>query len=113
MRREDKVLVERIRLILATQCAFSEKAMFGGVCFMLNGNICVGTWKGSLLVRVGKDQYEETLKEPYIRPADMSGRIMKGWVLIEPDGFEFEEDLKAWIKRAVIFTRSLPPKKGF
>ena len=111
MRRSDKMLMESIRFILSQRKSFfSERKMFGSVCFMLNGNICVGTWKGSLLVRVGKKKYDETLAEPHTKPADMSGRIMKGWVLVEPEGIEYEDDLKAWINRAVKFSSSLPSK---
>lgn len=111
MRRSDKMLMERIRFILSQRKGFfSERKMFGSVCFMLNGNICVGTWKGSLLVRVGKEKYDEILTEPHTKPADMGDRIMKGWALVEPEGIEYEDDLKAWINKAVKFTSSLPSK---
>ena len=81
---------------------------------MLNGNICVGTWrKESLLVRCDKKKHDEILTEPHTRPANMSGRIVKGWVLIDPEGIEFEEDLTVWINRAIKFTNTLPPKGSF
>ena len=73
---------------------------------MLNGNICVGAWKGSLLVRVGKEKYNETLAKPYTHPSD----IGEGWVLVEQEGIEFEDDLIPWINKAIKFTSSLPPK---
>ena len=111
MRRSDKMLMERIRFILSQRKSFfSERKMFGSVCFMLNGKIFVGTWKGSLLVRVGKEQYDKTLEEPHTKPADMSGQVMRGWVIVEPEGIEYEDDLKIWINRAVRFTSSLPSK---
>ena len=111
MRRSDKMLIERIRFILSQrEDFFSERKMFGSVCFLLNGNICVGTWKGTLLVRVGKEKYNKILAEPHTKPADLSGRIMKGWVLVEQEGIEYEDDLRVWINRAVKFTSSLLSK---
>ncbi len=78
---------------------------------MLNGNICVGTWKkGSLLVRCDKKKHDEILAEPYTSLANMSGRIVKGWVLVDPEGIEFEEDLIVWINKGIKFTSSLPSK---
>ena len=107
----DKLLAENIRLILSKRKeVFSERKMFGSVCFMLNGNICVGTWKGSLLVRCDKKKHDEILKQPHTRPANMSGRIVKGWVVVDPEGIEFEEDLTTWVHRAVEFTSSLSSK---
>ena len=78
---EDEVLIERIRPILRRRKGFSEKRMFGGVCFMINGNMCAGTWKGALIVRLARENHEATLAEPHTKPADMAGRVMKGWAL--------------------------------
>ena len=111
--KSNELLIERIRsILLQRRGMFSEKKMFGSVCFMLNGNICVGAWKGSLLARCDKNKHDETLQEPYTKPADMSGRIMKGWVLVDPEGIEYEEDLTEWINRAIKFTGSLPSKNS-
>lgn len=103
-------LSERIRPILSRWTGVSERKMFGGTCFMLNGNMCVGTWKGSLIVRLGKDHHERTLVEPHTKPADMNGRIMKGWALVEPAGIASEESLVMWVDRAAKYAGSLPPK---
>ena len=84
--------------------------MFGGVCFMINGNMCVGTWNGSLLVRLDKRRHDETLAEPHTEPADMIGRVMKGWALVQPPGIDSEHDLTVWLDRAVEFAGSLPVK---
>ena len=110
--KNNEMLIERIRsILLKRKGLFSEKKMFGSVCFMLNGNICVGTWKkGSLLVRCDKKKHDEILTEPHTMPANMSGRIVKGWVLIDPEGIEYEEELTEWINRAIKFTSSLPSK---
>ena len=109
MQNEDP-LSGRIRQILSGRGKVSERKMFGGVCFMINGNMCVGTWKGSLIVRLDRKNHDETLAEPHTRPADMNGRVMKGWALVEPAGIESENDLTSWLNRAARFADSLPPK---
>lgn len=106
----DEILIERIRAILKRRKGYSETKMFGGVCFKINGNMCVGPWKGSLIVRLHKDQHEQTQAEPYTRLMDVAGRVMKGWALVEPDGIQTDNDLKAWLERAVTFARTLPAK---
>ena len=104
----DEPLNQRIRQILAKRERVSERKMFGGACFMIDGNMCVGTWKGSLIVRLDKKNHDRTLAEPHIRPADMNGRVMKGWALVEPAGIESDNDLTVWVDRAVRFAESLP-----
>ena len=106
----DVALSERIRPILTRRRGVSEKKMFGGICFMVNGNMCVGTWKGSLIVRLDKKNHDETLAEPHTKPADMNGRVMKGWALVQPVGIESENDLTVWVNRAAKFAESLPTK---
>ena len=106
----DKVLSQRIRPILSGWKGVSERKMFGGVCFMINGNMCVGTWKESLIVRFDKNRQDEMLAKLHAKPADMNGRVMKGWVLVEPAGIESENDLRAWVNRAAKFAESLPSK---
>ena len=106
----EEALSERIRPILSQRRGCSEMKMFGGVCFMINGNMCVGTWNGSLIVRVDKKNHDETLAEPHTKPADMSGRIMKGWATVEPAGIESDDDLMVWVERAAEFAGSLPAK---
>ena len=107
---EDEVLIERIRPLLGGRAGFSEKKMFGGVCFLINGNMCLGTWKGSLIVRLGKDRHEETLARPHTRPANITGRVMTGWALVEPAGIRSERDLETWVGEAAAFAASLPAK---
>ena len=77
---------------------------------MINGNMCVGTWKGALIVRTDKAKRDRTLAEPHTSPADLSGRIMKGWALVQPAGIESEHDLTAWVDRAAGHAASLPAK---
>src|SRR5205823_6267432 len=83
-----EALAERIWQTLARRKNVEEKKMFGGVGFLLNGNMLVGVWKDSLIVRLGPDEGEEAHLEPHVREFDITGRPMKGWVLVEPEGVE-------------------------
>ena len=103
-------LAERIRQGLARRKGIEEKKMFGGIGFLLNGNMLVGVWKESLIVRLGPEQGEEALKEPHVKEFDITGRPMKGWVLVEPEGVQHDDQLKGWIQRAVKFVGKLPAK---
>ena len=99
-----------IRGILLLRDGCSERRMFGGVCFMINGNMCAGTSKGSLLVRLDSKRHDETLAEPHTPPAEIAGRIMKGWALVEPGGILSDRDLESWLDPAAEFAGSLPAK---
>ena len=103
-------LAERIRQALAQMRCVTEKKMFGGVGFLLNGNLLVGVWKHSLIVRLGPDEGEAALREPNVKEFDITGRPMKGWVLVEPAGVEDDDQLKDWIERALKFVKALPAK---
>ncbi len=106
----DEAVAERVRARLARRNGLVEKRMFGAVGFVLDGNTCLGVWKDSLIVRVGRDAYEAALGEPGAGEFDVTGRPMRGWVLVAPAGFADEGDLVKWIALAVDFTRTLPPK---
>ena len=110
MTEDDINLIERIRPMMKRRKGYSEKKMFGGICFMINGNMCVGPWKGSLIVRLDRDNHEQTQSEPYAKPMDITGKVMKGWARIEPAGIATDDDLKGWVNRAVKYARTLPPK---
>lgn len=84
--------------------------MFGSVGFMLQGNLLVGVWKNSLIARLGPAEGEKALTEDSVRPFDITGKAMKGWVLVEPDGIESDEQLAEWIKRAWEFVRGVATK---
>ncbi|MCE9526447.1 MAG: TfoX/Sxy family protein [Planctomycetales bacterium] len=103
-------LAERIRSVLAGKRGVAEKKMFGGIGFLLNGNLLVGVWKNSLIARLGSEVGEKALVEDCVRPFDITGKAMKGWVLVEPEGIESDEQLKQWIERAVSFVASMPRK---
>ena len=106
----DDALAERIRPLLASRDGYSERRMFCGVCFMIGGNMCVGTWRDALIVRIDRKDRESVLAEPHTRPADMNGRVMKGWALVEPDGIRSDRDLESWVDRAAAYAASLPAK---
>lgn len=102
-------LAERIRSQLEG-VPFVEKKMFGGVGFLLNGNMACGVNKDDLIVRVNPEKHSAFLKKPNVRPFDMTGRPMKGWLVVEADGFKTEKQLNTWIKEGVEFALALPPK---
>lgn len=106
-----EILAERIRQNLARRKGIEEKKMFGGIGFLLNRNILVGVWKESLIVRLGPDEGADALKEPNVKEFDITGRAMRGWVLVEPKGVEDDDELNAWIQRAVKFVGKLPAKE--
>jgi TfoX/Sxy family transcriptional regulator of competence genes len=104
-------LAQRIRDALARRKGVEEKKMFGGVGFLRNGNMLVGVWKDSLIARLGPEQGEEALLEPHVKEFDITGKAMKGWVLVEAEGFEDDKQLKMWIQRALKFVETLPAKE--
>jgi TfoX/Sxy family transcriptional regulator of competence genes len=103
-------LAARIRDALACKKGVEEKKMFGGIGFLLNGNMLVGVWKNLLIARLGPDGYEDALLEMHVKEFDITGRPMKGWVLVDPEGIEDDEQLSAWIQRAIKFVGKLPKK---
>jgi len=106
----NEALAERIRHRLARKKGIEEKKMFGGVGFLLNGNMLVGVWKDSLIVRLGAEEGDEALKEPHVKPFDITGKAMKGWAMVTPEGIEDDEQLKAWVQRALKFVGKMPAK---
>jgi TfoX/Sxy family transcriptional regulator of competence genes len=102
-------LAERVRTALAGNGALREVRMFGGLCFMLNGNMVAGTSKRGLLVRVGKEQHARALARPDARPMEMSGRPMEGYVVIDPPPKE-DRMLREWLELAAAFVQTLPAK---
>lgn len=103
-------LAERARNLLSDRRGITEKKMFGGVGFLLRGNMCVGIWKTSLIARLGPLQATAALKQPHVREFDITGRPMKGWVMVEADGVETDDQLSSWIGQAVGFVQGLPTK---
>lgn len=106
----DETLAGRIRDAIAAKPGIVEKKMFGGVGFLLNGNMLVGVWNDSLIARVGPEASYEALQKPHVRPMDITGKPMKGWLMIEPDGIDKDAQLKSWIQLAIQFVSTLPAK---
>lgn len=106
----DENLAARIRETLARKKNIEERKMFGCLCFLLNGNALVGVWKDSLIVRLGPDVYDDTLLESHVREFDITGKPMKGWIMVEPEGVEDDSQLKAWIEQGTRFVKTLPKK---
>jgi TfoX/Sxy family transcriptional regulator of competence genes len=107
----DEDLANRIRELLADEAAVSEQKMFGGLAFLLHGNMSVAASRnGGLLARVDPADTEACLARPHVALMEMGGRTMKGWLTIAPDGLKTKRELAAWVKRSVSFAKTLPPK---
>jgi TfoX N-terminal domain len=101
----------RVREQLGGEDGVTEKAMFGGLAFLLYGNMAVGIASGGeLMVRVGPDGTDDALDRPHTRLFDMTGRPMKGWILVAPEGVKTKRQLGAWVARGVGFAKTLAPK---
>jgi TfoX/Sxy family transcriptional regulator of competence genes len=105
----DEELADRVRRALEGTGAVREVKMFGGLCFMLNGNMVAGTSRRGLLVRVGKDQHPQALTRPGAKPMEMSGRPMAGYVFVDPPPRD-ERALRDWLELGMAFVRTLPAK---
>lgn len=106
----DEGLAERIRQILDDQPGVVEKKMFGGLSFMVQGNMACGVTTETFVVRVGPDRFAEALFEPHAREMDFTGRSMKGWVYVDEPGITADVDLERWVKLGLDFALSLPAK---
>jgi TfoX/Sxy family transcriptional regulator of competence genes len=106
----DEALAERVRGAVAGVDGVVEKRMFGGLAFVVNGNMAVGVHGDDLIVRLAPEQTEEALAEPGVRVFDMTGRPMKGWVLVGPQALDGDDALGGWVTRGLDFAESLPPK---
>jgi TfoX/Sxy family transcriptional regulator of competence genes len=102
-------LAERIRRQLEG-VPFVEKKMFGGVGFLVHGNMACGVNKDDLIVRVDPERHAALLEKPHAKPFDLTGKPMKGWLLVEANGARTEKQLASWIKEGIEFALTLPPK---
>ncbi|MEX2154232.1 MAG: TfoX/Sxy family protein [Gemmatimonadaceae bacterium] len=105
----DEKLAKRIRQAVAKRKGFTEKQMFGGVAFLFSGNMCVGVHKDALIARVDPEDTTSALKMAHTRVFDLTGRPMKGWILVGPAGTKGAQ-LASWIARSVRFVETLPAK---
>ena len=106
----DEALATRVRESLGENPEINERKMFGGIAFMLSGNMAVGVSKDDLMVRIDPDDQDEALAQPGVRLFDMTGRPMKGWILVAPEATEDDTDLLRWVEAGLDFAGSLPPK---
>jgi TfoX/Sxy family transcriptional regulator of competence genes len=102
-------LAERVRDQLDGM-PYVEKKMFGGVGYLLHGNMACGVIKDDLIVRINPQEQPALLKKPYVRLFDMTGRPMKGWLVVKPDGIKTAKQLGTWVKLGIEFALTLPPK---
>lgn len=103
-------LADRVREVLARRDDIVEKKMFGGLAFMLRGNMAAGVHRDSLMVRVGIDDYEQALTEPHARPMDLTGKPLRGFVFVDEEGLVSDADLGGWVQRGVTHALTLPEK---
>ena len=107
----DEDLANRIRELVAGEAGVTEQRMFGGLAFLVGGNMAVAaSGQGGLMVRVEPDETEALLGEPHAQPFEMRGREMRGWLRVDAEGVETTRDLKPWVERGVAYARSLPAK---
>ncbi len=108
----DTDLADRIRDLLEPERGLTEKKMFGGLAFMIDGNMTVSvSGRGGLMLRVNPQDLTEHLQEPHADTFEMRGRVMSGWLRVEPAGVQTDEDLERWVAVGVDFARSLGPKR--
>ena len=105
----DEQLAVRVRALLASRTDVSERKMFGGLTFLIGGNMCCGVNGDELIVRLDPGREDEAVAEPHARPMDFTGRPMRGFVTVEPDGLKGDR-LRRWVREAVARVESLPPK---
>ena len=103
-------LALRIRQSLGEQTGVTERKMFGGLCFMVHGNMLGGVMGDEIIVRVGAERYKDALKQPHAREMDFTGRPMRGFVVVASEGIASDERLNEWVQRGAQFATSLPPK---
>ena len=107
----DEGLAERIRAVLGTRSDVEDKRMFGGIAFLVTGNMACGVMRDELMVRVGADSAAELIaSEEGARAMDMKGRPMRDWILVAPEATADDGDLERWVRRGEAFAASLPPK---
>jgi TfoX/Sxy family transcriptional regulator of competence genes len=106
----DEKLAARIREVISGWAGVSSRRMFGGVCHLLHGNMVAGVWKEFLILRLGEGAADFARELPHVRPFDITGRPMKGWVMIEPAGCRTNAQLNKWLEQARAFVETLPPR---
>jgi hypothetical protein len=108
----DETLARRIRTVLGDRHDLVEKHMFGGVCFMIRGRMVCGIIDSSLMIRVNPEQDGEVAERPHVRPMDFTGKPMRGYWFVDPEGIATPKALKTWVDRSVAHVETMPVKKA-
>jgi TfoX/Sxy family transcriptional regulator of competence genes len=109
----DEELADRVRELIGPRMDVTEKQMFGGLAFLIGGNMSVSvSGKGGLMLRCDPEETEALLRKPHAGPFEMRGRVMDGWLRVETDGLRTRTQLERWVVRGVEYAGSLPPKKS-
>jgi TfoX/Sxy family transcriptional regulator of competence genes len=106
----DQHLAMQVRAAFSDEESYTEREMFGGIGFMISGNMACGVLGDDLIVRVGPQSYETELRHSGVKEFDMTGRPMRGWVLVTPTALETEASLRSWVQKGLEFSRTLPKK---
>ncbi len=106
----DEGLAQRVREQIGEQPGYKEKKMFGGIGFLIHGNMACGVIRDDLIIRVGAEKYTDSLLKPHVELFDITGRAMTGWVIVKEPGFRDDQDLEDWINQGVTYALTLPPK---
>ena len=106
----DEGIENRIKKAISRSKNTESKKMFGGICHLLDGNMFCGVYKNFLILRLGEKESQASLSLPFVRPFDITGKPMKGWVMVEKEGFKSQDILGAWLAKAKEFVHTLPSK---
>ena len=107
----DPGLAQRVREVLAQRQGITERRMFGGLAFLVDGKMFVGIRDGTLMARVGVERHQDALAQPHVRKMDFTGRPMKGYVYVDPPGLAEDRELQAWVSWCVAHVSALPQKQ--
>jgi TfoX/Sxy family transcriptional regulator of competence genes len=107
----DEALADRVRELISAEAGLTEQKMFGGLAFLINGNMSVGiSGQGGLMVRVDPEETDALVAKRHARPFEMRGRPMRGWLRVDAEGVRTKRQLEPWVRRGVAYARALPPK---
>jgi TfoX/Sxy family transcriptional regulator of competence genes len=106
----NEILAGQVRMEIGVQPGMREKVMFGGISFLVNGNMACGVIGDELIVRVKPEETQQALSQPHTRVFDMSGKPMRGWIVVMPEGIKSSADLKRWVGQGIEYAATLPKK---
>ena len=106
----NEAIEDRIKKVVSNWKNTDAKKMFGGICHLLHGNMFCGVYKDFLILRLGQENANKALAAPFAKPFDITGRAMKGWVMVAQEGFTTDDELETWLNQAKEFVETLPAK---